>query len=131
MTTQLESEILPQLRQLRRNVIGSANPALQVIVPHLLWDWKDTRVWPRVTAETEEYVFVHTDLDRQNILVDPDTFRIVSILDWETAGFFPPDWELPKWKIEGRTPEKLRMETEARKHQLAFFGAGFAADEET
>ena len=37
VTAQLESEILPQPRRLRRNFIGSANPALPVIVPHRLW----------------------------------------------------------------------------------------------
>lgn len=38
--------------------------------------------------KTDEYVFCHTNLDRENILVDPNAFRIVSILDWETADFF-------------------------------------------
>lgn len=128
VTAQLESDILPQLQQLRRTSIGSGNPMLKVVVSYLLWDWKGTRVWPQVTAETEEYVFVHSDLDRQNILVDPDTFRIVCILDWETAGFFLPDWELPKWKMDGRTPEKRQMEIEAKKHQLAFFGDAFVTD---
>ncbi|CAK7219715.1 hypothetical protein SEUCBS140593_003988 [Sporothrix eucalyptigena] len=127
---QLESEIIPQLQQLRRRSIGSANPALPVIVPHLLWTWKDTRTWPRVTADTDEFVFVHSDLDRQNILVDPSTFRIVSILDWETAGFFPPDWEVPKWKMEDRAPEKRQMEVEAKKRQLALFGPDFAEAEQ-
>ncbi|KIH90560.1 hypothetical protein SPBR_00935 [Sporothrix brasiliensis 5110] len=130
VTAQLETDITPQLQQLRRNSIGSASPTLPVIVPHLLWKWKDKRVWPQVTAETDEFVFVHTDLDRQNILVDPATFRIVCILDWETAGFFPRDWELPKWKVEARTPEKLHMETEAKKRHLALFGADFADDEQ-
>jgi hypothetical protein len=51
------------------------------------------------------------------------------MLDWETAGFFPHDWELPKWKIEGRTPEKRHMETKARKRQLDFFCAD-SEDEE-
>ncbi|OAA61298.1 Protein kinase-like domain protein [Niveomyces insectorum RCEF 264] len=125
VTAQLESDILPQLQRLRRRFIGSANPLLPVVVPHLLWEWKDTRTWPQVTAETDEFVFVHTDLDRQNILVDPDTFHIVCILDWETAGFFPPAWELPKWKVEERSQEKYRMTMEAKKRQLAFFGTDF------
>ncbi|CAK7229827.1 hypothetical protein SCUCBS95973_007361 [Sporothrix curviconia] len=128
VTAQLELEIIPQLQQLRRSFIGSADPALPVVVPHALWAWKDTRAWPQVTAETDEFVFVHTDLDRQNILVDPRTFRIVSIVDWETAGFFPPEWELPKWKIEDRS-EKHKMQMEAKKRQLALFGAGFVDED--
>ncbi|KIH91034.1 hypothetical protein SPBR_02053 [Sporothrix brasiliensis 5110] len=125
VTAQLEAEIIPQLQRLRRNFIGSANPELPVVVPHLLWKWKDKRIWPRVTSATDEFVFIHSDLDRQNILVDPVTFRIVCILDWETAGFFPPDWELPKWKLEGRSQDKHRVQLEARKHQRAFFGDEF------
>lgn len=129
VTAQLESEYLPQLRRLRRNFIGSADPAPPVVVPHRLWAWKDQRTWPRLTADTDAYCFVHTDPDRQNILVDPATFRIVCILDWETAGFFPPEWELPKWKVDERSLEKRQMDTEATKRELALFGADFANTE--
>ncbi|CAK7235778.1 hypothetical protein SCUCBS95973_009383 [Sporothrix curviconia] len=86
-----------------------------------------TREAVRLTKD--EFVFVHSDLDRQNILVDPDTFQIVCILDWETAGFFPQEWELPKWKMEQRSREKSIMTKEAKKRQLAFFGAGFAGED--
>lgn len=89
VTAQLESEILPQLRCLRRNFMGSPNPELLVIPPRWLWAWKEKRVWPSMIKEADEYVLCHTDLDRQNILVDPSTFKIVSIIDWETAGFSP------------------------------------------
>ncbi|CAK7264450.1 hypothetical protein SEPCBS57363_001082 [Sporothrix epigloea] len=126
VTEQLETDILPQLRRLRRNFIGSADPNLPVTVPHNLWGWKDKREWPRVTTEKDDFVFVHTDLGRQNILVDPDTFRIVSIIDWETAGFFPQDWELPKWKFNNHTPEELQLISEAKARQLPLFGADFA-----
>ncbi|CAK7264451.1 hypothetical protein SEPCBS57363_001083 [Sporothrix epigloea] len=136
VTEQLEADILPQLRQLRRNFIGSADPKLPVTVPHNLWRFKDNPIWPQVTAEKDDFVFVHTDLGRQNILVDPDTFRIVSIIDWETAGFFPKDWELAKWKVNSRAPEELLLMSEAKAHQLLLFGADFAdegveSDQET
>ncbi|KAG6083569.1 hypothetical protein E4U15_001947 [Claviceps sp. LM218 group G6] len=120
VTAQLESDILPQLRRLRRNFMGSPNPELPVIPPHRLWRPKEKRVWPSMTKDTDEYVLCHTDLDRQNILVDPNTFKIVSILDWETAGFFPQEWELPLWTVDG-PQEKYRMAKEVHGREIACF----------
>lgn len=120
VTAQLESDILPQLRRLRRNFMGSPNPELPVIPPRRFWDFKGKRVWPSMTKDTDEYVLCHTDLDRQNILVDPNTFKIVSILDWETAGFFPQEWELPLWTVNG-PQEKYRMTTEAHRREITSF----------
>ncbi|KAG6091009.1 hypothetical protein E4U14_001344 [Claviceps sp. LM454 group G7] len=116
VTAQLESDILPQLRRLRRNFMGSPNPELPVIPPRRFWNFKGTRVWPSMTKDTDEYVLCHTDLDRQNILVDPNTFKIVSILDWETAGFFPQEWELPLWTVQGQ--EQYRMSEEAHRREM-------------
>ncbi|KAG6311561.1 hypothetical protein E4U44_004186 [Claviceps purpurea] len=120
VTAQLESDILPQLRRLRRNFMGSPNPELPMIPPHRFWGSKEKRVWPSMTKEKDDYVLCHTDLDRQNILVDPNTFKIVSILDWETAGFFPPEWELPLWTINGPL-EKYRMGQEAHRREIFSF----------
>ncbi|GAB0131698.1 hypothetical protein EsDP_00000159 [Epichloe bromicola] len=120
VTAQLESDILPQLRRLRRNFMGSPNPELPVIPPRRFWDWKEKRVWPSMTKDTDEYVLCHTDLDRQNILVDPNTFKIVSILDWETAGFFPQEWELPYWTANG-PQENYQMTMEAQRREITSF----------
>ncbi|KAG6072145.1 hypothetical protein E4U31_007394 [Claviceps sp. LM219 group G6] len=120
VTAQLKSDILPQLRRLRRNFMGSPNPELPVIPPHRLWGFREKRVWPSMTKDTDDYVLCHTDLDRQNILVDPNTFKIVSILDWETAGFFPQEWELPLWTING-PQEKYRMTREAHGREITCF----------
>lgn len=120
VTAQLESDILPQLRRLRRNFMGSPNPELPVIPPRRLWDWKGKRGWPSMAKDTDEYVFCHTDLDRQNILVDPDTFKIVSILDWETAGFFPQEWEI-LYLTANDPQEKYQMSLEAQRREITFF----------
>ncbi|KJZ77189.1 hypothetical protein HIM_03510 [Hirsutella minnesotensis 3608] len=120
VTAQLESDIFPQLRRLRRNFMGSPNPELPVIPPRRLWEWKEERIWPSITIDTDEYVLCHTDLDRQNILVDPNTFRIVSILDWETAGFFPQEWELPYWTANGPR-EKHQISMEAKCGEITTF----------
>ncbi|KAK4688206.1 hypothetical protein P7C73_g1897, partial [Tremellales sp. Uapishka_1] len=42
---------------------------------------------------SKPYVLTHGDLAWHNILVDPVTFEILAIIDWETAGFFPPEVE--------------------------------------
>lgn len=120
VTRQLESEILPQLRRLHRNFMGSPNPLLPVIPPNRFWDLKESRVWPSTVKDVDDYVFCHTDLDSQNILVDPNTFRIVAIIDWETAGFFPQEWELHYWKANTRQ-ERNQISEEAKVRETALF----------
>lgn len=46
-------------------------------------------------ARDGEYTtkFTHCDLAPRNILVDPKTFRILSIIDWESGGWYPEWWE--------------------------------------
>lgn len=121
VTAQLESDILPQLHSLRRDTLESPDPNLPVIPPRRVWDSKGTRVFPSTIEGVDQYVLCHTDLDRQNILVDPNTYRIVGILDWETAGFFPKEWELPLWKANTRE-ESYGMRKAVQKRDLAMLG---------
>ena len=86
VTTQLEEEILPESCYLRRSLLGSPDPTLPVVPPRRLWTWKESRVWPLVKKDTAEYVFCHTDRDRQNILVDPVTFKILKIFGKFSTG---------------------------------------------
>jgi serine/threonine protein kinase len=46
-------------------------------------------------ASSDSYrtVLTHGDLSPRNILVDPKTDKIVSIIDWEYAGWYPEYWE--------------------------------------
>jgi len=56
----------------------------------------DRRPGDRISAAAAcAFPLCHNDLGPQNIFVCPDTFRIVGIIDWEFAGFFPPYFELP------------------------------------
>lgn len=74
-------------------------------------------------------VLTHGDLSSLNILIHGDT--VVGIVDWETAGWFPPYWEYttakyvnpqnPFWadpvdQFITPMPEVLRMETIRRKY---------------
>lgn len=122
---QMASDILPQLRRLRRGYIGSVDSTLPVFPPSRIYGL-DRRVWPRISSssgeEEEEFVFCHNDLAPQNIFVDPETsFRIVGIIDWEFAGFFPREFELPLWR-EFEWEGGKRMYDEARGRDLGFFG---------
>ena len=53
--------------------------------------------WPSVTSATEDYVYCHNMLTQGNILVDPKTLQVTSIIGWEFSGFFLPGFELPYW----------------------------------
>lgn len=119
---QTESDILPQLRRLRRGYIGSVDSTLPVFPPSRIYRL-DRRVWLRITAAEgeEEFVLCHNDLAPQNIFVDPETFRIVGIIDWEFAGYFPKEFELPLWR-EFEWEGGKRMYDEARGGDLGFFG---------
>ena len=46
-------------------------------------------------------VFCHNDLSTHNIIVDPKSLRIQGIIDWEYAGFFPPEFEGPYYQRIG------------------------------
>lgn len=43
--------------------------------------------------DTHDLVFCHNDLSASNVIVDPDTLAIKAIIDWEYAGFYPPEFE--------------------------------------
>lgn len=83
----------------------------------------DRRVWPRISSSSsgdEEFVLCYNDLAPQNIFVDPETFRIVGIIDWEFAGYFPKEFELLLWR-EFEWEGGKRMYDEARGRDLEFF----------
>lgn len=44
------------------------------------------------------HVFCHNDLSGHNIILNPETYEIVGIVDWEYAGFFPHWFERELWK---------------------------------
>ncbi|KAF2741673.1 kinase-like protein [Sporormia fimetaria CBS 119925] len=90
--------VLPQVRGLRRRTTGSVDDSLPVIPPSRV-TYRDKRShWAQKFRRDEDFVFCHNDLGQQNIMVDPDTFDITAIIDWEFAGFFPPEFELALWK---------------------------------
>lgn len=95
----LELSVLPQLRRLRHHTIGSVDATLPLIPPSRI-TYRDKRLhWPRKTSRNTnpDFVFCHNDLGQHNIFVDPDTFDITAIVDWEFAGYYTEAFEYPLW----------------------------------
>lgn len=43
--------------------------------------------------ESKDLVFCHNDLSAHNVIVDPVTFKVNAIIDWEYAGYYPQEFE--------------------------------------
>jgi Phosphotransferase enzyme family len=91
----VRSTILPQLRALRSHTSGTIDGV--VLPPRRVFDSHSQRQWRPWTSETEEYSFSHNDLSQHNFLCDPKTGKIVAIIDWEFAGYYPDFFEAPLW----------------------------------
>ncbi|KAF8056876.1 kinase-like domain-containing protein [Lyophyllum atratum] len=44
-------------------------------------------------ASTQEFVLCHNDVSQYNVMVDETTLKINAILDWEYAGYYPPEFD--------------------------------------
>jgi hypothetical protein len=117
---QLNSDVLPQLRSLRRNSIGSVDTSIPVFPPSRVY-YFDRRSWPQITSDMDDFVLCHCDLAPHNIFIDPESFKIVGIIDWEFSGYFPPHFELPLWRNINHTAMR-EMCAEVNSKELAFFG---------
>jgi hypothetical protein len=70
-----------------------------------LWKNHDPRplaVLEYQVMKEEKLVFVHGDLSSSNVLVDPVTYKVKCVVDWEHAGFYPPEFEGGWWNKDGR-----------------------------
>lgn len=91
----INETVLPQLNKLTSKTLGSVRGD---IIPPVRLQMKDDRPhWPSRTSATEDFVFCHIDLGQHNIMVDPETLQVVSIIDWEYSGFYPRGFESPFW----------------------------------
>ncbi|KAK1951994.1 hypothetical protein LY78DRAFT_731585, partial [Colletotrichum sublineola] len=94
----IESEVIPQLRSLTSKQTGLNGV---VIPPPRIQEFDGRTTWlPIRSPPGREYVFCHGDLTRSNIILDPETLTVKSIIDWETAGFLPENLELPLWRLD-------------------------------
>jgi len=87
--------VLPQLKRLRSRNLGQLSGV--VFPPPRVNEFDERPSWQPRRAATERYVYCHNDLAQQNIVVDTKTLKVISLIDWEYSGFFPPDFEKPFW----------------------------------
>jgi aminoglycoside phosphotransferase (APT) family kinase protein len=110
---QMERHIMPELHKLRRHSIGSVKPGLPLMPPAPIMSWTRSvqKDWKVITSEHPTFVFCHTDLSRGNIILNPETYKIVAVIDWEYAGYGPEWFERKLWRSEPWT--RTREEEEA------------------
>jgi aminoglycoside phosphotransferase (APT) family kinase protein len=97
-------KVLPEIRRhittlqtLRSNKTGG--PSGILCPPYMIANHCDRNTtWQQISAEDFIYVFIHGDLSGSNIIVDPVTYKVVAILDWEYAGYYPKEHEIPYYE---------------------------------
>lgn len=78
---------LATLHSLRSKTIGG--PSGLVLPPYRVTLQSPRDAWMLRASESEEYVFCHNDLSQQNIIVDPQSLKILAIIDWNTLASIP------------------------------------------
>ncbi|KAK6005153.1 hypothetical protein QM012_007932 [Aureobasidium pullulans] len=107
---QMKSEILPQLHKLTRQEIGSVDIDIPVYPPSIVLTAYPHTSWNRITCKDSKFVFCHNDLSGHNILLDPETYKIVGIVDWKYSGFFPSWFEEELWRERFNDRDLARRE---------------------
>ncbi|CZS99477.1 uncharacterized protein RAG0_07821 [Rhynchosporium agropyri] len=89
----VEEKLLPELRSLKSSTTGLNRlviPPMWIILGAV-----DRPSYKTKTSDEEEYVITHSDLGPHNIMIDMETLEVISIIDWEYSGYFPPEFQ--KW----------------------------------
>jgi hypothetical protein len=73
----------------------------QVLPPYRVMHHSDRRPYRLRPRDKPDLVFCHNDLQAANVIVDPATLKINAIIDWEYAGFYPPEFERPFYSRSG------------------------------
>jgi Choline/ethanolamine kinase len=82
----IEGTMLPQLRSLKSDRNGSLHG--EIIPPRRVVErYKDTE-WIPHKAQAKVCHFCHNDLRQHDILCDRQTGDVISIIDWEYAGYY-------------------------------------------
>ena len=90
----------PQLAALRSKRLGQLSGVLYpppYVISESGRDYLDPGLWAPRISNVARYVYCHNDLSQHNIMVDPKTLNVVSIIDWEYSGFFPAEFEHQFW----------------------------------
>lgn len=90
---------LATLHDLKSKTIGGLSGV--IIPPYRVMKATENDDWHLSSSEDDEYVFCHNDISQQNVIVNPNSLKIVAIIDWEYAGFYPVFFEAPFYKRLG------------------------------
>ncbi|KAF1951659.1 hypothetical protein CC80DRAFT_424144 [Byssothecium circinans] len=91
----IQGTVLQQLANLKsqnRGISGFVMPP-SWLSPDIQPPWRGKEYWKTLPLETPEYVFQHGDIAAHNLIMDPQTLQVKALIDWEYAGFFPPEME--------------------------------------
>lgn len=85
-------EYVGQLHAIKSKVMGGFLG--DVIVPHHVGEAiPQNQVLKLRESTIPEFFLCHNDLSQHNVIADEATLKINAILDWEYAGFFPPEFD--------------------------------------
>jgi serine/threonine protein kinase len=87
----IKEHVFPQLRNLASSATGLDG---FVIPPPWILEYDERQEWLPKTTSHSPYIFCHGDLSPGNIMIDPETLEVTGIIDWEHAGYFPPDFQV-------------------------------------
>jgi len=85
--------------------------------PRLLYGLRTRAPGTFVKSPSQEYVLCHGDLARHNVIVDPKTLKIAALIDWEYAGFYPPEVEY-RFYLRPEPSGKQASEMKGSTHEL-------------
>jgi hypothetical protein len=108
----IAQEVVPQLNSLTSDTTGLDG----VVIPPLWVMFHDkTAYWPpkKSTSGQPEYIFCHGNLHGHSILMHAETLHVLKIVDWDEAGYFPPEFQV--WSVERADYEALYENEEQRK----------------
>lgn len=98
---QLDS-FVEQLAALRSATIRGFAP--QPCWPYAITSYRQIAAPLQFRVDHEKgYPLCHGDLHQANVIVDPDTMQVKAVLDWEHCGFYPPELDASRYKLDSDT----------------------------
>ncbi|KAK4954605.1 hypothetical protein LTR10_008038 [Elasticomyces elasticus] len=94
---EFSTKILPALRKYTSCRLGGMNEDELLLLPQRV-AINTGREWERVVSREPKFVLCHNDLSQGNIFIDRSTHAIAAIIDWEYAGYYPPELEEELWR---------------------------------
>lgn len=91
-----------QLAQLRSPTIRGFAP--QPCWPLAITSYREIAAPLEFREDREKgYPLCHGDLHQGNVIVDRDTMQVKAVIDWEHCGFYPPEIDAPRYRLDRHT----------------------------